>query len=450
MGPGKLIYLHEDTNVVGSHKQKERVSPARAWWTVAVIFLAGILANIDRAILSLLIPAIQSDFAITDTQIGLLSGVAFAVFYSTLGMPIARASDRGSRRLIIACGVAVWSVATAASGFATRFSHLFLARMGVGVGEAVLTPATVSLIADLFPKEQRGFALGAVGAANYIGGGLALLLGSIAIAAAATLVPLWGITEPWKIVFLIVGLPGVLVALLMLTVAEPPRGHERDGETGSWAELMAFLSARRWVLGCHFLGFSLEGAIAYAVAVWAPTFFVRNFQMTAAEAGLMLGPFLLVGGPLGGLIGGWLLQRWSKAGHDSAPMIAGLLGSAVVCLAVGLAPLMPTPLLSALFFGISFTFGPIAALGAFAAIQLIAPARLRAQVVAIYYFVVTMISIMGGASIIAYFTDNVFHDPAAIGRSISLTALLLGPFCVLVLWLALAPYARAAREAPAS
>jgi len=425
------------------------VSPLKAWWTVFVLFIAYIFSNLDRNVLSLLVPSLKADLNVTDTQIGLLSGVAFAIFYATMAVPIARASDSRSRRAIISWGIVVWSLATAASGLATRYMHLFLARMGVGVGEAVLTPASISLIADIFPKEKRGFALGVLGSANYLGGGLALLLGSAAITWVASLGPLWGGLKPWQAVFMIVGLPGLLVAFLMLTIVEPRHRQTEKQPAGNLRDLKDFISARPLLFTCHFLGFSLEGAVAYAVAVWGPTFFVRHFHLTASEAGLVLGPFLLVAGPLGGLIGGWLVAHWTKKGRDDAPMLTGLLGTVLVCLAIAIAPLMPSVIGAAFFFGLSYAAGPLAALGAFAALQLVTPVKLRAQVVALYYFVVTIVSIVGGATIVALFTDYLFRAEAAIGYSISLTAILLGPLATLLLWISLKPFARMAQDADA-
>jgi MFS family permease len=339
----------------------------------------------------------------------------------------------------------VWSVATVASGLAARFWQLFLARMGVGVGEAVLNPAAMSLIADLFPKEKRGFAVAVVGTANYLGGGLALLAGGAAIAWVTSHGSLWAGFKPWQVVFLVLGLPGLVVALLMLTIVEPRHQREEKPAAGTLSELGAFLRANWFVVSCHFVGFSLEGTAAYAVTVWGPTFFIRHFHFAIPDVSLLLGPFLLVAGPLGGFIGGWLVQHWTRKGRDDAPMLTGLIGSTLVWIFIALAPLMPTALGAGFVFALSYTSGPLAATGALAAIQLMTPPKLRAQVVALYFFVVTIIGIIGGASIVAFFTDNVFRSDAAIGSSIALTAAILGPIMSVLLFLSLKPFRQAVR-----
>jgi len=194
------------------------------------------------------------------------------------------------------------------------------------------------------------------------------------------------------------------------------------------------------------VGYSLEGATVFGVTVWAPTFFIRHFSMSIPEAGFLLGPFLLVMGPLGGFIGGWLVNYLTRKGRDDAPMLTGLVGILLVWPAIAIAPHMPTVMGAAAVFGFSFMAGPIAAVGALAAVQLITPGKLRAQVVALYFFVVTVISIMGGPSIVALFTDYLFRSGAAVGYSISLTATVLGPLMSVLIFVSLKPFRRVVQE----
>jgi MFS family permease len=247
-------------------------------------------------------------------------------------------------------------------------------------------------------------------------------------------------------VFMMVGLPGLAVALLSLTIVEPRHAREAKPVAGTLAELTAFMRARWLVMTCHFVGFALEGATVYGVTIWSPTFFVRHFQMTIVEASFLLGPFLLVMGPLGGFIGGWLVNHWTRKGRDDAAMLTGLIGITLVWPPIALAPLMPTPMGSAILFAISFAAGPCCAVGALAAVQIMTPGKLRAQVVALYFFVVTIISIMGGPSIVAFFTDHLFRSDAAIGSSIALTAAILGPIMSLLILASLRPFRQAVRE----
>ncbi len=200
-----------------------------SWYVVTVLMLAYVFAFLDRQIIALLVDPIKRDIGVTDFQMSLLLGPAFAFFYVTLGIPVGRLADRRSRRTIIGIGIAIWSVMTAACGLAKTFTHLFLARIGVGVGEATLQPCATSVISDYFPREKRGRAISVYSMVLGIGAGLAFVLGGQVVAAVidgpSIALPLIGEIYNWQIVFLIVGLPGLLVAGLMFTVKEP---HRRD------------------------------------------------------------------------------------------------------------------------------------------------------------------------------------------------------------------------------
>ena len=202
-------------------------SPLRAWYAVAVLVLAFVFSFVDRIVIALLVEPIKADLGISDFGIGLLQGFAFALFYALLGIPIGRLSDRVSRRGIIATGIAIWSLMTAACGLARSFFGLFLARVGVGVGEATLSPAAYSMISDYFPREQLGRALGVYQSGALLGAGIAFLVGGAAVQMLSVydgqVLPVLGEVRMWQLAFFVVGLPGLLVALLMLTVKEPAR-----------------------------------------------------------------------------------------------------------------------------------------------------------------------------------------------------------------------------------
>ncbi|MBL8629221.1 MAG: MFS transporter, partial [Rhodospirillaceae bacterium] len=201
-------------------------SPAKAWWAMVVLFLAYTLSFIDRTILALLVEPLRRDLGLSDTEISLLHGLAFAIFYSTMGVPIAVLSDKRSRRLIIGVGVFFWSLMTVLCGVATSFWKLFAARLGVGVGEATLGPATYSLVADLFPEHLRGKAMGFFATGIHVGAGLALIVGGAIVGMAAGVGEIEtavGTFRSWQLVFFIVGAPGLIIALLCATMIEPKR-----------------------------------------------------------------------------------------------------------------------------------------------------------------------------------------------------------------------------------
>lgn len=210
------------------------VSTARAWSALAVLMLAYTVSFVDRTILSLLIPPIQRDLGISDTQVSLLAGFAFAIFYTLMGIPLGRIADRYNRRNLIAVGITVWCLMTAACGLARTYWELFLARVGVGIGEAALSPAAYSMISDLFPRDQLGRAIAIYSIGLPIGSGVALLIGALVVGMVANVppitLPLVGTLYAWQLTFLLVGLPGLIVALLVLALREPQRRDQVVGQ----------------------------------------------------------------------------------------------------------------------------------------------------------------------------------------------------------------------------
>ena len=217
---------------------------------------AYMVAFIDRQILSLLIQPIKEDLGITDTQIGLLAGLAFAIFYSFIGIPIAKLADKQNRVTIISLGVALWTFMTALCGLTKTYFYLFLARIGVGVGEAALSPAAYSMIADYFPKEKLGRAIGIYVIGLYLGAGIAMLVGSAVISLVSSLPPIdlpyYGNIKPWQLTFLLVSIPGILVLLLMLTVNEPQRSNYMSSDVpkeSTFREVVTYLwGLRKYLL----------------------------------------------------------------------------------------------------------------------------------------------------------------------------------------------------------
>ena len=219
-----------------------------AWYVVSVLTVAYIFAFVDRQILNLLVRPIRRDLSITDTQMSLLMGFSFAVFYSIFGFPLGRLADFKSRRTIVALGMVCWSFLTAGCGLARHFWHFLILRMGVGVGEAALSPSAYSLISDYFPKERRATAMSVYSMAYYIGSGLALVLGGLVVGYASGkgnwVLPIVGAIRPWQLIFFIVGLPGVLFALLMYTVKEPTRIGAKMTKAGNGYISQAGVSMR--------------------------------------------------------------------------------------------------------------------------------------------------------------------------------------------------------------
>lgn len=399
-------------------------SARRAWFAVAVLQLAYICSFVDRTLLALLVQPIKADLGLSDTQISLLHGLAFAVFYTFLGLPIGWLADRYSRRRIISIGVAVWSVMTAACGLAGKFWHLFLARMGVGVGEAALSPAAFSMLADYFPPNRLSRAMSVYSAGINIGAGLAFIIGGAVVAAVtqagALRVPFVGEVQPWQLTFFCVGLPGVLIALLILTVREPDRRGARA--SGNITDVLRHVKRNGKAIACHFMGFALLSAAFNVTTSWAPTYFVRQHGLAAGEAGTWLGLEILFFGGAGIIAGGWLADALRDRGRTDGGIIVGVLSGALLTPFAIAAPLMPTAYGALLVYAPFMFFASLSFGAAAATMQLITPNALRAQTSALYLFVNNLLGIGLGPLVTALVTDHVLQNEQAVGTSMAIVA----------------------------
>ncbi len=399
-----------------------------AWYVVAVLTLAYIVSFIDRQILSLLVEPIRADLQISDTKMSLLMGLTFAIFYTLFGIPLGRLADTHSRRTIISVGITLWSLMTAGCGLTKNFWQLALMRVGVGVGEAALSPSAYSLLADCFHPRQRSTAMSVYTMGIFVGSGLASILGSAVISYTKTQssieLPWIGPIHTWQLVFLIVGLPGLAVALLLLTIREPTRkglGRASDGNpVAPMSHVWAYIRDNAATFVCLNLGVALVTLHLYGLLSWTPSMFIRRFGWSAEETGVVFGLVVMISGTLGLLTGGRLADWVSEQGRSDAPMLATAL-AAVGCLPFGVAyPLAPsaewaTALLAPAFFFISIPFG-----AAPAAIQRMMPNGMRAQATAVYLFVVNIIGMGLGPTAVAVLTEDVFHDKLKVNDSLAI------------------------------
>jgi MFS family permease len=424
-----------------------------AWYVVAVLTLAYIVSFIDRQILSLMVDPIRKDLGIDEKQMSLLMGASFAVFYTFFGIPLGRLADTRSRRGVIAAGIALWSVMTAGCGLTRKFWQLALMRMGVGVGEASLSPAAYSLISDYFRPELRSTAMSVYSMGIYLGSGLAFILGGLVVGYAAeqasAVLPWVGAVHPWQQVFLIVGLPGLLVALLLLTIREPERKGVHLGEDGSTTvprvslrELCDYVRDNRATFLYLNLGIALVTLEAYGGSYWIPSLFIRRHGWSQRHTGLVFGSIVAVSGTLGIVSGGRLADWWRLRGHADANLRVALLG-AVGWLPFGLlfpivpsAPWAATLLTPAVFF-MSMPFGV-----APAAIQQMMPNTMRAQATALYLFAINLIGMGLGPTLVAALTEDVFHDKTAVGYSLLIVGVAAHLGGAVLLGLGLGPYRR--------
>jgi MFS family permease len=422
-----------------------------AWYVVGVLTLAYIFSFIDRQILNLLVGPIERDLGIGDTAMSLLMGFSFAVFYTLFGIPLGRMADSRSRRVIIAVGIASWSIMTAGCGLARKYWQLALLRMGVGVGEASLSPAAYSLIADYFQPEYRATAISVYSMGIYVGSGMAFILGGLVVKFASGQdqfeLPLIGATRAWQLIFFIVGLPGLLMSLLLLTVREPTRKGLRRVAQGAagppsvpLGEVWAYFRDNRATFLCLNLGIACLTFSAYGASTWIPTFLVRVHGWPAGQTGVVFGLIVAIAGTLGIMTGGRLADRLRVRGYADAEVRVALF-SAIGWLPFGiLYPLVPHGTWAAILLvpAIFFTSAPFGV--APAAIQRMMPNAMRAQATALYLFVINLIGLGLGPTAVALVTDRVFHDKNAVNLSLLLVSLAADTAAILLLWLALTPY----------
>ncbi len=423
----------------------EEPSEAYAWFVVIVLLLAYTCSFIDRMILTLLVGPIRADLGISDTQMSLLVGFAFAVLYTVAGIPLGYIADRGNRRRLIAIGITGWSAMTAVCGLAPNYLSLFLARVGVGIGEATLSPAAYSLLSDYFRKDKLGRAVAVYSIGVPLGSGIALMLGGLIVDMATKMPPvdLPGIANaaPWRLVFFMAALPGLAIALLMLLVREPARKGARAARRG-FGGVFAFVWQHRTTFGPHFLGLSMLTLVIYGYMAWVPTFFARSHGMAPAAAGFWFGVILAAGGAIGLLMGGTLADRLFKSGRKDAHLITILIATIGAAPFLILAPIASSPTLAFLCLAPAMLIASMHGGVAGAALQLITPNRFRAQVTALYFFVANLIGFGLGPTAVAAITDYGYGRDDALAWSMVIVATIALPLSALVINWGRAPFRR--------
>ena len=396
------------------------------WYVVGVLSVAYMFSFIDRMIMSLLVEPIRLDLGISDTQISLLIGFAFALFYTCLGVPIALLADRTKRRTLIAAGITIWCLMTAACGLARNFWQLFFARMGVGVGEATLSPAATSLIGDYFPRHLLGRAIAVYTMGISIGSGIALILGGKIVALVTDMggitLPIVGELKAWQAAFMIVGIPGLVVAALMFTVREPERRERLQADPVPMADAFRFIWSQRKTYGAHFLGLSVTTVMAYGYLAWVPTLFIRVYDWPIERIGLVYGLLMLVFGLTGAFIGGGLSDKLTARGLSDAHWRVMIGGTGLLIPAYIFVSLVPSPVWAMVLLAPGIVGGSIPAAAGPAALIVVTPNEMRALVSSLYYFVINLIGLTVGPTAIALLTDYYFKDTADLPYSMAVVA----------------------------
>lgn len=419
--------------------------PAYAWSVVGIFFLAAVLSYTDRLILNLLVDPIRRDLGLTDTGVSLLQGAAFAILYAVLGLPLGRYADRHNRRNLALAGVAVWSVGTACCGFAHSFAQLFGARIAVGMGEAALAPAVISMLPDYFPPERRATAIGIFLAGMISGAGVASLASGFLLSAIEhgllSCVPVVSALAPWRAVLVVLAVPGIVMIALLTLVREPER-RERSADLkhdAGLASTLAYLKRNAGTFAVVLGAFGLIQVVDYGLNAWLPTLLFRRFHLTAANVGASIGAISIAGGLLGALVGGITADMLQSRGFTDAKMrVAAIAATALLpCLCFPLLPAAHTVL--AVFAGYTFVFGVLAAVG-LSAIQDVAPSEMRGLLVSLQAFIYTLLGLGCGPTLVALVGDHVLRGPLHIGDAMAAVALPVAVAGVTLLWRALPAY----------
>jgi MFS family permease len=426
-------------------------SSGTAWKTLWILSIVLGLSQVDRNILSLLLQMIKHDLKLSDTQMGVLIGFAFSCLYLFLSFPLSWVADRKSRKALIALGVAFWSLSTAACGLATSFLSMFWARAGVGAGEAANGPATYSLLADSFPREKLPRAM-AILNLGFVGGtAISMILGGLVIGALVhmhVVLPLLGAMRTWQLVFFAVGLPGLLVAALVMTITEPARRGSQAGQAGepqslavkikSALQVFPFLFQNGRFYGCMFLSIFVTGVVSSGTLQFRPAFFQRTYHWPAQQYGVVSGIVSLITSPIGLLAGTWLCERWNRKHNDGNMRVA--LFAYVISIPFAVAgPLMPNPWLSVACGAAGGAVVLMAAPPLVAAMQSITPGNVRSQVNSLYLLLFSGITGIIGPAFIGWLTD-LQHDENKLYLVMAVSSAIALPISVMIMAGALKPF----------
>ncbi len=411
---------------------------ARAWSVVALLCLLYTASFVDRFILALLADSVTGSLNISDTQIGVLVGIGFAALYVLIGLPIAHIVDAGYRRIVLFFGVILWSIATIASGFVASYPALFIARSGVAIGEAALTPVAITLIADMFSWKRRGLATSLYMGTGILMGSGAFVIGGAAIKLAETLTAHYSI-ESWRLTFVIVGMPGLILApLATMLIRRPVSGGIPTRSNSSISAVARYLQSHARAYVSIFTGVGIITVLSMGLIVWLPTVLVRSHGLSISEAGVQFG---LVGAPMavmGTILGPYFAQLLLRSGRTDA--IAIVLSGAAIIAALGIATTVVLPELSLVLAGFALGMFALAAATVMPAIiiQLYTPVNMRARLMALNLLCLNLIGLGSGPVIVAYLSSNL-HVSNPLGHALQIVAIV-----VCTISLALFLYARRA------
>ncbi|MBN3798577.1 MFS transporter [Burkholderia sp. Ac-20392] len=426
----------------------------RSWYILVILTFAYSLAYIDRQLLNLLVDPIRHSLAISDTQLSLVQGVAFISAYLIASPLFGRLVDVTNRRNILLVGICLWCIFTALCGKATTFQGLFLARFGVGASEACVFPIALSMIADCFSAKQMPRAMSVFILGPMLGGGLSLVAGGLVISFARDVhqqFPMLAGFETWQLAFVLIGLPGILFALLVwLTVREPVRSKVISGSTDerqySTRDSVAFLWARRGFYARILFGVGTLAIVVLGMPAWLPTTLIRAHGMPAALVGFRFGALVVCCGTAGALAGPWVVRWFERRGYEDASLRTAAFAMIPMLLSCASIPFAPGAIGTLVAAAVTVFFFTLPTACMAASLQLVAPSRMRGLVGALYSFFAQLIGFGLGPTLIALVTDRVFGNPKMVGQSIGIVCTIAAALAAWLLFTSLPHYRRLLAE----
>lgn len=393
------------------------------WYLVAVLWFANVFAFIDRQSLPLLVIPIERDLRISDTEMSLLIGLAFALVFTGLGIPAGILIDRMRRKWLITGGIAVWSFATASCGLASSFAGLFAGRMGVGVGEAVFPPGAVAMMKDAFNPAWRSRAIGFWSSGATVGGGIALLGGGAILGLvsgkASVALPVVGEVRPWQLVLIVAGLLGLCVAVLMVTIREPKRTDGQMAGVPSVRDTSRYLG-NKWRIFVPLMLVDVAGSIVmFSFPAWTPTFLGRVWGLSRPEIGLVYGLLMIALAPTGQCLAGIAVSELTKYRREDAAAIAGVIICAILLIPSVLLALSSSLVMVWILVGIYTFMSPSIFTVATVAVTGLTPASMMGKIAGLHFFLFNLLGFAFGVMLVALVSDHVFSGVTAIGDAMS-------------------------------
>jgi len=418
---------------------KDWPSARKGWYATFILTLAFTFSFVDRQALNLLVDPIKADLDLSDTRISFLQGLAFALPYIAMSVPIGRLVDKINRIAVLIGGVVVWTLATFTCGLANSYNQLMMARMFVGAGEASLTPAAYSMLADFFPADKLARPVSVFLMGPYIGGGLAMIGGASVIDWFATAnigaLPLVGELNAWQFTFIAVALPGALIVLLLSTIHNPQRRHLSDAaqEPNDWGDVWRFLKSHTRIYVAVLLGMPFLVVVLYGLQGWVPTMLVRVYDWDLPTAGRVYGILLLITGSAGVLsgpiLGKWLLKR----GHTDYSLRVGVIASVGIIVSMGALPFQSNPTIALICVSVAsfFVTMPLAQMAYI--MQTVTPANMRGVLAGLYVVTNNVVGLALGPTLVAVTTDYIIRDPMQLNVSLSAVSVVVAPIALVLL-----------------